>query len=209
MTTSLVTASWRAVAQPTLLVPIGLAALMTAATVMFLGPEHAERMRLGVAAVLACALAATAEDPADEIAAASPYPRWMRCATRLSIGIALVMPIAVVALLLFDTGNGWHRTGDDAVQMLAMLLAGPAIGFGVLEWGNLAQPAYAALVGVACWSLASWSIPAAWSIVGIQPWGPPQEAVLIRWGALILLAVAIVLDTWRDPLTRGVGAATP
>jgi len=197
MTTSLVTASWRAVAQPTLLVPIGLAALMTAATLVFLGPEHAERMRIGVAAVLACALAATAEDPADEIAAASPYPRWMRCATRLSIGAALALPIAVVAVTLFDPGNS--RTGDAAVQMLAMLLAGPAIGFGMWKWGNLAQPAYAALVGVACWSLASWSIPAAWSIVGIQPWGPPQEAALIRWSALILLSLAVALATWRDP----------
>lgn len=197
MTTSLVAASWRAVAQPTLLVPTGLAALMTAATMVFLGPEHAERMRIGVAAVLACALAATAEDPADEIAAASPCPRWMRCATRLSIGIALALPLAVVAVTLFDPGNG--RTGEAAVQTLAIMLAGPAIGFGMWKWGNLAQPAYAALVGVACWSLASWSIPAAWSIVGIQPWGPPQEAALIRWSALILLSLAVALATWRDP----------
>jgi hypothetical protein len=178
---------------------VALAALMTVATVLFLGAEHAERMRVGVAAVLACALATTAEDPTAEVAAASPHPRWLRCATRLSIGVALVLPIAVLALTLFDAG----ATGGGALQMLVVLLSGPAIGFGVWAWADLAQPAYAAMTGVLCWSLAIWMLPAPWGFVGVQPWGPPWDAALIRWGALILLGLAVVLGTWRDPLTRG------
>lgn len=201
MTPSLLRASWRAVAQPPLLVPVALSALMIAAAALFLDPEHAERMRVAVAAVLACGLATTAEDPTAEVAAASPYPRWLRCAARLSIGFMLVLPMAVVAITLFDPDSAW--TGG-TLQMLAILLGGPAIGFALWAWADLAQPAYAAMAGALCWSLAIWALPAAWSIVGIQPWGPPWDAVLVRWTALILLGVAIMLTTWRDPALRRV-----
>jgi hypothetical protein len=79
MSGSLLKASWRAVVQPPMLVALGVAALLSPTTVPYLNGGNQHQVRVGVAILLACALAATAEDPAPEVAAASPRPRWVRC----------------------------------------------------------------------------------------------------------------------------------
>jgi hypothetical protein len=204
MSGSLLAASWPVVAQPPVLVPVGVAALLTLTTAPYLDSGHADQVRIGVATVLACALAATAEDPTPEITAATPRPRWVPCVARLLLGLALVLPIAILSLTLTltqhqGTGTPTHGAG---VQMLAVLMLGPALGFGVWAWGNAAQPTYAAMVGVVCIALVLWLLPATWSVLQYQPWGPPWEAALIRWSALVLLGCALALSAWRDPATR-------
>jgi len=32
--------------------------------------------------------------------------------------------------------------------------------------------------------------------------GPPWEAALVRWFALVCLGAAIMANAWRDPLSR-------
>jgi hypothetical protein len=86
--------------------------------------------------------------------------------------------------------------------MLAVLLTGPAVGFGVWSWGKASQPTYAALVGVLCLSLSLWLVPATWSVIQFQSWGPPLDAFLIRCAALALLACVVVEAAWRDPASR-------
>ena len=201
MSASLLAASWRVVAQPPVLVPIAVAVLLTIATVPYLDSGHADQVRIGVATLLACALAATADDPASEVTAAAPRPRWARCATRLLLGLALVLPAAILSLTLAEQQDAATPTAGVGVQMLAVLLIGPAAGFAVSAWGNIAQPTYAAMVGVVCVSLALWLLPATWSVLQYQPWGPPWEASLIRWSAVVLLGCALVLSAWRDPAT--------
>jgi hypothetical protein len=202
MSGSLLAASWPVVAQPPVLVPVGVAALLTLTTAPYLDSGHADQVRIGVATVLACALAATAEDPASEVTAAAPRPRWVPCVTRLLLGLALVLPVAILSLALTQhqgPGTPVHGAG---VQMLAVLMLGPALGFGVWAWGNAAQPTYAAMVGVVCIALVLWLLPATWSVLQYQPWGPPWEAALIRWSALVLLGCALALSAWRDPADR-------
>jgi hypothetical protein len=58
------------------------------------------------------------------------------------------------------------------------------------------------MAGVLRASLALWMLPTAWSVIRIQPWGPPWQAALIRWVALGTLAAAVVAGAWRDPFTR-------
>ena len=202
MSASLMTASWQVVAQPPVLVPLGVALLLTLATVPYLDAGYAEQVRIGVATLLACALAATAEDPATEVTAATPRARWARCGARLGLGFALAAPVVIVTWLLIDQADAAAATPGLAVQTLALLAIGPAVGFGVWAWSDAARPTYAAMVGVLCSSLALWLLPATWSVIQVQPWGPPWEAAMIRWSALILLTGAVVATAWRDPLTR-------
>lgn len=202
MSASLLTASWRVVAQPPVLVPLGVALLLTLATVPYLDAGYADQVRMGVATLLACALAATAEDPAADVTAASPRARWARCGARLGLGFALAAPVALVTWLLTDQADTAATTPALAVQTLALLAIGPAVGFSVWAWSDAARPTYAAMVGVLCLSLALWLLPATWSVTLVQPWGPPWEAAVIRWSALILLAGAVVATAWRDPLRR-------
>lgn len=89
-----------------------------------------------------------------------------------------------------------------ALQMLALVLVGPAIGFAVWACGDMRQPTYAAMAGVLCVSLAFLLLPTGWAVINVQPWGPPWEAALIRWTALVCLGVATVATAWRDPFTR-------
>lgn len=202
MSASLVIASWRVVAQPPVLAPVGVALLLAVTSVHYLNSGHADQVRMGVATLLACALAATAEDPATEVTAASPRARWVRCGARLGLGFALAVPIAILSWLLINQESAGSATPGLAVQTVALLLIGPAVGFGVWAWSDAARPTYAAMGGVLCVSLALWLLPATWSVVQVQPWGPPWEAAVIRWSALVLLACAIVASAWRDPLTR-------
>jgi hypothetical protein len=176
--------------------------LLTLATVPFLSAGNAHQVRTGVATLLACALAGTAEDPAGEVAAASPRPRWLRCGTRLLLGLALALPMAILSLALVEQQVGVIPTQGAAVQLLAVLMIGPAIGFAVWAWGDMAQPTYAAMAGVLCFSLALLLLPTGWTVIKVQPWGPPWEAALIRWVALVALSAAIVATAWRDPFTR-------
>ena len=202
MSGPLLWASWRVVGRPPLLICLGVAVVVTIA-VPLIDSGHADQARLGVATLLACALAVTADDPAPEVTAATPHPRWARCGSRLLLGLAMALPIAILALALTELQDPATPTRVAAFQMLAVLLTGPAVGFGVWAWGNASQPTYAALVGVLCLSFALWLVPATWSVVQVQPWGPPLHAVLIRCSALALLACVVVAMAWRDPASGG------
>jgi len=202
MSQALFAASWRVVAQPTMLLPAGTAGLLALATAPFLDGGNADKVRIGVATLLACALAATAEDPAGEVAAAAPRPRWVRCGARLIFGLALAVPVAIASLALIAYRTGVAPTGGLMLQTLALVIVGPAVGFGVWAWGDATQPTYAAMVGVLCISLALWILPTGWSVIAVQPWGPPWQAALIRWAALLGFTSAIVASAWRDPANQ-------
>lgn len=202
MTTSLLAASWRVVARPPLLIPVGFALLLVLGTWPWLEEGNAHRVRVVVAIVLACGLAATADDPATEVAATSPYPRALRSATRLLVGLALVLPVAALSLVLVEREVSATPSLDVSVQVLALLVIGPAIGYAVWAWGDSIQATYVATAGVLCCSFALWVLPDTWSVIQAQPWGPPWEAALIRWSALLLLGTAIVASAWRDPVAR-------
>ncbi|GAA3525427.1 hypothetical protein GCM10022234_23090 [Aeromicrobium panaciterrae] len=202
MSRTLLTGSWYALARPPLLVPAALAAVLPVMAYRALNDGYATQVVLGVAVILACALAATADDPAHEVAAASPHPRATRCAARLLVGLALALPIAVFALVIADHQAVEIRLAGTALQMAAFVAVGPAVGFGVWAWSDVNQATHVATVAVLSVCLGLWAIPHTLAVVSIQPWGPPWEAVLIRWGALVLLALATIAAAWRDPLAR-------
>jgi hypothetical protein len=54
-------------------------------------------------------------------------------------------------------------------------------------------------------------LPIGWVLVDAQPWGPPWEATMLRWAAVVLLAAAVLALALRDPWDRGPArrAATP
>lgn len=199
MSGALVTTSWRTVAQPPLLVTTLVALLLAVATVPYLHSGNAHQVRVGVAILLACALAAIAEEPASEIAAATPYPRWVRCGTRLTFGLALILPVAILTLALTESRVGAMPLGTAAMQMVALIATGPAVGFGIWAWGHAPQPTYAAMVGVICFSFALWLLPLAWSVTKVQPGVVDLDSFLLRCLALALLGCTTVLVAWRDP----------
>ena len=140
MSGSLLRASWRVVGRPPALICVGVAVLVTIAAVPLVDSGHADQVRIGVATLLACALAATAEDPASEVTAATPHPRWVRCGTRLLLGLAMALPIAILTLVMTEVQDAAMPTRAAGFQMLTVLLTGPAVGFGVWAWATLRSP---------------------------------------------------------------------
>jgi hypothetical protein len=132
---TLVLASWRAVARPPLLVPAAVGTRIAVATVPFLDDGYADRVRVGVAVVLVCAWTASADDPAREVATAAPVPRRVRCSVRLLVGVAVVLPVAILALVLGEARASGTPSAALSLQVLAILVIGPAIGFGLLLLG--------------------------------------------------------------------------
>jgi len=192
-------ASWQAVAHPPLVVPLLAAVVVIAATAPLLDDGYAGQARLGAATLLACCLAATADDPAAEVAAASPYPRRVRAAGRLVVGCVLVVPVVAAMALVAEVQLRSTSLTGLLLQTVAVLAIGPAVGFAVSAWGTVDLPTYVASVGVLAASMSMWVLPTTWSVIETQPWGPPWDAVLIRWAALALLCVAVVAAAWRDP----------
>jgi len=116
--------------------------------------------------------------------------------------------VAILSLVLIEHRVAETPTRAAVAQMLGLLMAGPAVGFGVSTWGRVAQPTYAAMVGVVCFSFALWLLPLAWSVTKVQAWASPPDSFVIRCSALALLGCAVVAAAWRDPVKAG-GAGMP
>ncbi|WP_148573916.1 hypothetical protein [Nocardioides caldifontis] len=193
----LLAASWLAVRRPPVLAPLGVALLLVAATVPW-QDTHGAQVVHGVAVLAACALAGATDDPGAEVAAASPYPRSLRTAARLGVAAALTVPVVLAAVLVADHRNPWLPLSLLGVELLGFTLLGATLG-AVLRARGLAMPAYPAVIGVVVLAVLVRQVPHGWVLVDAQPWGPPWEATMLRWVAVLVLAAAVLALALRDP----------
>jgi hypothetical protein len=197
---SLLEGSWLAIRRAPVLAPLGVALLLVVGTVPWLD-THGVQVLHGVAVLAACALAGATDDPAAEVVAAAPYPRWVRTGARLATATALTMPVVVLAVLLTELRNGQTPLLLLGAELLGFTLVGATIG-AVLRARGMAMPAYPAVVAVLVLAVLVRQLPRTWLLVDVQPWGPPWEAALVRWSAFTLLAVALLSLALRDPWER-------
>jgi hypothetical protein len=203
MTAALLSASLLAVRRPPLLVPLGVAVALVMATLPW-----ADRTVLvvhGVGVLVACALAATTDDPAAEIAAATPLVRRTRTGFRMLAGALPAVPVLVVALLVAETRSAATPVLALGPEVVGYGLLALAVGAGLRAWAGLPAPAYPAAVAILVIVLTTWMLPHGWTMVDPQPWGPPLEAALLRWLALAVLALAVLAAALRDVLDGGAG----
>lgn len=200
---TLVRASWLAVRRPMLVVPLAAALLLLAATLP-VQDRHPALVLHGLAVLLAAACAAGTDDPAGEVVAASPYPLGVRAGLRLGLVAVVAAPVWLVGLRVVQ-----HRGGDLPAGVLTLEMAGLAavavsVGAGLRTWTGRLYPSYLAVVGTVVAALSAYSAPERWQLVDVQPWGPPLEAAMVRWAAVLLLAAGVLWAALRDPL-----ASTP
>lgn len=201
--TSLLGASWLAVRRPPLLAPVLAAVLLVTGSLPWQGEGRAVDVLHGLGVLAAVAWAACTDDPAGEVAAATPYPRWLRSAARLVVGLALVLP---VYLLGFAVARASYRPlpGTALVaEAAAYALAAVAIGLALRAWAGQHRPSYQASIGLLGIALATYALPRGWTMVDPQTWGPPWEAALWRWSALALVATGVAVAALADPAGRG------
>jgi hypothetical protein len=195
---ALLGASWLAVARVPLLVPCLAAGLLVVVTYPSQDSGHAVSVMHGVGVLLACACTAMTDDPSGEVAASSPYPVRVRTGARILAGLCVVLPVFVVAAAVARLRFTPTPLTLLTTEALAYVLTGLALGAGLRRWTDRHAPAYPAAVGLLGLALLTGMLPRGWRMVDAQPWGPPFEAALIRWGALILMGVGVLMLALRD-----------
>jgi hypothetical protein len=216
MTTALMSASWLAVRRPPLLVPLGVAVALVLATLPWAG--SAVLVVHGVGVLVACSLAATTDDPAAEVAAATPPARRTRTAFRMVAGALVAVPVLLVGLVVAETRLAATPLVALGPEVAGYGLLALAVGAALRAWAGVPHPAYSAAIAVLVIVLTTWMLPRGWTMVDPQPWGPPLEAALLRWLAVALLALAVLAAALRDvqfptvcrrPRGRGRGRSAP
>jgi hypothetical protein len=196
MTIALMSASWLAVRRPPLLVPLGAAVGLVLVTLPWSG--SAVLVVHGVGVLVACSLAATTDDPAAEVAAATPPVRRTRTAFRMVAGALVAVPVLLVGLVVAETRLAATPLVALGPEVVGYGLLALAVGAALRAWAGVPQPAYPAAIAVLVLVLATWMLPRGWTMVDPQPWGPPLQAALLRWLAVALLAVAVLTAALRD-----------
>ena len=197
--TSVAAASWSAVRRSRLLVPCAAALALVVGSYPWQDSGQAVPVLHGVAVLLACGWIATTDDPAGEIVAASPYPRRLRTLARMAAGLAVVLPVFVVAAVVAETRSAGTPLGPMGLEALGYALTGTAIGAGIRAWTGRLAPGYPAVIGLLGVVLTTYFLPHGWVMVDPQPWGPPLEAAVLRWVALTLLAAGVLALALQDP----------
>lgn len=194
----LLAASWRAVRPARLLLPAGAALLLVAASWPWLDDGYAGLVLHGVTLLLACAVALSCDDPGAEIVAATPLPRARRTLARLGAGLAVAVPVYAVAALVAEHRLPGLSSTAHLVEAVVVCLGAAAVGTGLRALGR-ALPAYPAVLGTLLLMFGLYALPRGFGVIDPQPWGAPWEAALLRWAALALLALTVLVTALRDP----------
>ena len=201
MTASLLAASWRVVRRSGLLIPVAATCALVAATVHLFDDGYAAQVLRGVGVLLACAWVSTMDDPMGEVAAGSAYPRSVRSVARAAVGLAVVAPLWAGAALLGESRTEELSLLPPALEAAGLGLAGVAAAAGLRAWGDRHQPSYLVVPAVVALAVAINSLPRGWAMVPFQTWGPPWEAAQVRWAALVVLCVGLLVAALADPMS--------
>jgi hypothetical protein len=202
VTVSLLAASWRVIRRSGLLIPVAATCALVGATVHLFDDGYAAQVLRGVGVLLACAWVCTMDDPMGEVAAGSAYPRSVRSAARAAVGLAVVAPLWVGTALVGEWRTEELSLLPLALEAAGLGLAGVAGAAGLRAWGDRHQPSYLVVPGVVALAVGINSLPRGWAMVPFQTWGPPWEAAQVRWAALALLCVGLLVAAVRDPMSR-------
>ena len=197
---ALVTASWRAV-RPLRVVAVAAAvALLVAGSAPWQDDGYAVPVMHGVALLVACVVALCTDDPAADIAAASPYPRHVRTLARLAVGTAIALPTYLLASWVAEVRFDATPLTVLGAEALTSVILAAAVG-SVLRARGMHAPAYPTVLVVLVVTFVLGRLPREYAVIDPQPWGPPVEAALVRWTALALLGAAALMWALRDPLS--------
>lgn len=195
---SLLGASWLVVRRVPLFAPCAAVLVLVVVTWPWLDSGHATEVLHGASVLLACACAGATDDPAGEIAAASPYPARVRTAARLVAALGVIVPVYAAAAVVAHVRFAPTPSTALTLEAVGYAVAAVAIGSALRAWRDLLTPSYAASVGLLGVALATFMLPRGWTMVDPQTWGPPWTAAELRWTALVLFGVGVLSAALRD-----------
>lgn len=165
------------------------------------GPGTALQVLQGLAVLLAATLALAVDEPGAELLDATATPFAVRVARRLLALSAVVLPLWLLALLLVTWRGADLPLAGVTLEALGLVALALAAAAALRRWRRTAEPGAVSGAVLIAFFVVVDQLPRAAAVVPFQLWGPPWEAVQLRWTAVLLAAGSVLLVALSDPAT--------
>lgn len=163
--------------------------------------DDAGRILLGLAVVLAATLSLAVDEPAAELLDSLTTGFTRRVGRRLLLLSIPVVPLWVGALALVDHRGAQLPRLAVTLPLLGLTALGLAVATGLRRWRRASEPAVLTGPALLGFLAAADQLPPSLVLMVGQTWGPPYEVALLRWSAVTLAALAVLLVAASDPAT--------
>jgi len=150
-----------------------------------------------VALVLVIGVVNLVDDDAATVLAPVPVPLAWRRGVRVALAAGAVAAPWAAALLWVSPGP---LTAALTLECAALAAFGLAVAGGVARWSDAREAGLAAGPAVLAAGIAALLLPARWAMLA-RPDADWRDAHL-RWAAVLLIALAVLVHTLRDPARR-------
>jgi hypothetical protein len=188
---------------------LGAAVALVGATLAGLDQDGtAGQVLLGVAVLLAATLALAVDEPGAEALEATPAPFAVRVAHRLVLLCAVAVPLWLLALAVVALRGADVPVRMLTLQALTLVVLAVAVAAALRRWRRMPEPGLVAAPVLVGFLVAAHQLPRSLTLMPSQPWGPPWHAAQLRWAAVLLAALAVLLIGLSDPATASVRRRT-
>lgn len=181
---------------------LGAAVALVAVTLRGLdGAGTATQVLQGVALLLAATLALAVDEPGAEVLDATPTPYARRVGRRLLALAGLAAGLWLLALAVVALRGADVPAVLLTVQALALLSLGLAVPAALRRWRRMSEPGLVAGPVLIGFLIAVDQLPRSLTLKPLQSWGPPWEVAHLRWAAVLLAGLSVLLVALSDPAT--------
>jgi hypothetical protein len=153
------------------------------------------------AVLLALGAVFVLDDAAAVTVAAFPTPLWWRRMLRFGLAAVFVLP-AWAAVLAYAYSQQpelpWPRL---TLELTVLVTFGFAIGDAAARWLDVNEPGMTAALAVLGFTFIGLHLPMRIGLFAM-PDSPDWEPSTLRWAGVLIVAVAVLLATIRDPGQR-------
>jgi hypothetical protein len=179
----------------------GAVALLSATARALDSTATATQVLLGLAVLIAATLALAVDEPAAELLDAAPTAFARRVLRRLAALAGVALPLWAVGLLLADVRGADVAVGMATLELAALCALSLGAALGLRRWRRLPEPAIVAGPVLLGFLVIADQLPRSLVLMARQPWGPPWEVAHLRWSAVLLAGLSLLLLGLSDPAT--------
>jgi hypothetical protein len=181
---------------------LGAAVTLVAATLAGLDQAGtASQVLLGVAVLLAATLALAVDEPGAEVLDATATPFAVRVAHRVLLLCAVAAPLWLLALAVVALRGADVPVRMLSLQALTLVALGVAVAAALRRWRRMAEPGLVAGPVLVGFLVAAYQLPRSLTLMPLHPGDPSWHAAQLRWTAVLLVALAVLLIGLSDPAT--------
>lgn len=155
----------------------------------------------GLALLLAATLAFAVDEPGAEVLDATPTPYARRVGRRLPALAGLAAGLWVLTLALVALRGADVAARLLTLQAVTLIALGLAVAAALRRWRRMPEPGLVAGPVLIGFLIGLDQLPRPLAVMPLQAWGPPWEVTHLRWTAIALAALSVLLVGLSDPAT--------